>query len=186
MGKTKAEEYEALSLIRGILKDFSPEDTYIGKAFEGCVEQAKENLNNDWMLSFRSRYENRDRDAAKLDEILTKTTNKLRESEEARVDLTKELNQKDDTIARLEDAKNQLESQTVGEALIRRDYEARIGQMESDYKALQISYEGLKAAKKQEAAAEISDLRQTIIELKAELYDLMVSRKEVIHSDEEG
>lgn len=178
MGKTKAEEYEALILIRGILKDFSPEDTYIGKAFEGCVELAKENLNNDRRASFRSQYENRDRDAAKLDEILTKTTNKLRESEVARVDLVKELNQKNDAIARLEDAKNQLESQIVGEALIRRDYEARIGQMESDYRALQISYEGLKTTKKQEAAAEVHALRQTILELKAKLYDLM-TREEV-------
>ena len=100
MRKTKAEEYEALNLIRGILKDFDPNETYVGKAFEGCVEQAKQNIDNDWMFSFRSRYENRDRDAAKLDEILTKTTDKLRESEEARVDLVKELNQKNDTIAR--------------------------------------------------------------------------------------
>ena len=173
MGKTNAQEREALAKIREILEDFSPEDTYIGKAFEGCVEQAEENIYNDWMFSFRSRYESRDRDAAKLDENLTEVTKKLRESEEARVNLVKELSQKDDAIARLANAKNQLESQIVGEALIRRDYEARIGQMESDYKALQISYEGLKAAKKQEAAAEISDLRQTIIELKAKLYDMM-------------
>ena len=179
MGKTKKEEYEALNRIREVLKDFSPDDTYVGKAFEGCVDLAKENIDNDWMFSFRSRYENRDRDAAKLDEILTKTTDKLRKSEEARVDLVKELNQKDDAIARLEDAKNQFESQIVGEALIRRDYEARIGQMESDYKALQISYEGLKATKKQEAAAEVHALRQTIIELKAKLYDLMTMGEEV-------
>ena len=128
MGKTKTEEYDALIRIRGILKDFDPEDTYIGKAFEGCVEQAEENICNDWMLSWKAKYESRDRDAAKLDENLTEVTKKLRESEEARVDLTKELSQKDDAIARLEDAKNQLESQIVGEALIRRDYEARIGQ----------------------------------------------------------
>ena len=177
MEKTKAEAYEALRKIEEILEDFSPEDTYIGKAFEGCVEQAEENICNDWMFSFRSRYESRDRDAAKLDENLTEVTKKLRESEEARVDLTKKLNQKDDTIARLEDAKNQLESQIVGEALIRRDYEARIGQMESDYKALQISYEDLKAAKKQEVAAEVHALRQTILELKAKLYDMIAGEE---------
>jgi uncharacterized protein YdcH (DUF465 family) len=113
----------------------------------------------------------------KIEEILTKTTEKLRKSEEARVDLVKELNQKDDAIARLEDAKNQLESQIVGEELTRRDYEARIGQMESDYKALQISYEGLKTAKKQEAAAEVRALRQTILELKAKLYDMMAGEE---------
>ena len=177
MGKTKAEEYEALSQIRGILKDFDPEETYIGKAFEGCVEQAEENLRYDGKMSWKAKYESKDREAARLTEKLAEVNKKLRESEVARVDLTKELSQKDDAIARLEDAKNQLESQIMGEALIRRDYEARIGQMESDYKALQISYEGLKAAKKQEAAAEVHALRQTILELKAKLYDMMAGEE---------
>ena len=163
MGKTKAEEYEALSQIRGILKDFDPEDTYIGKAFEGCVELAEENIRNDWLYSWKGRY---------LDEQAKKC-----QLSDRLADLSKQLNYKDDAIARLEDAKNQLESQIVGEALIRRDYEARIGQMESDYKALQISYEGLKAAKKQEAAAEVHALRQTILELKAKLYDMMAGEE---------
>ena len=165
MEKTKAEGYEALRKIKEILKDFDPEDSYIGKAFEGCVEQAEENIHNDWMRSYKDRYKG------------------AQETVEARVkqiaELIKELNQKDDAIGRLANAKNQLESQIVGEALIRRDYEARIGQMESDYKALQISYEGLKAAKKQEAAAEIGTLRQTILELKAKLYDMMTAGEEV-------
>ena len=163
--KTNEQEREALQKIEEILKDFDPEDTYIGKAFEGCVEQARANFVNGWMLSWKGRY---------LDEQLKN----LRLSDKVEA-LTKTLNRKDDAIARLEDAKNQLESQIVGEALIRRDYEARIGQMESDYKALQISYEGLKAAKKQEAAAEVHALRQTIIELKAKLYVLMTTGEEV-------
>lgn len=155
MGKTKAEEYEALSLIRGILKDFSPEDTYVGKAFEGCVELAKENIDNDWMFSFRSRYENRDRDAAKLDEILTKTTDKLRKSEEARVDLVRELNQKDDAIARLEDAKNQLRGELDQRDSSRQELLGRIS----------------------DAKTEIGDLKQTILELKAKLYDMMTGEE---------
>ena len=93
------------------------------------------------------------------------------------VQYKEELNQKDDAIGRLANTKNQLESQIVGEALIRRDYEARIGQMESDYKTLQISYEELKATKKQEAAAEVHALRQTILELKAKLYDMMTGEE---------
>jgi len=163
MEKTKAEEYEALQKIEEILKDFDPEDTYIGKAFEGCVEQADENLRSDFMMSYKDRYDN--------------VSEQLHAANVRIVELTKELNQKDDAIGRLANAKNQLESQIVGEALIRRDYEARIGQMESDYKALQISYEGLKAAKKQEAAAEVHALRQTILELKAKLYDMMAGEE---------
>ena len=179
MGKTKAQEREALAKIREILKDFSPKDTYVGKAFEGCVEQAEENLRYDGKMSWKAEYESKNREVARLTEKLAEVNKKLRESEVSRVDLPKELNQKDDAIGRLANAKNQLESQIVGEASIRRDYEARIGQMESDYKALQISYEGLKAAKKQETAAEISDLKQTILELKAKLYDMMTAGEEV-------
>lgn len=158
MVKTNAQEREALAKIREILEDFSPEDTYIGKAFEGCVEQAEENIRNDWMLSFRSRYEGRDRDVAKLKEKLTEASTKLCESEEARVDLTEALNQKDDAIARLEDAKDQLGGEI--NRLIRT----------LDHKnAACTDLEGRLAEAKETA----DDLRQTILELKAKLYDMM-------------
>lgn len=161
MGKTKVEEYDALIRIRGILKDFDPEETYIGKAFEGCVELAKENLNNDRRASFRSQYENRDRDAAKLDEILTKTTNKLRESEGARVDLVKELNQKDDTIARYID--------------VVQGKDREISRLNGEKAAAYTDLEG----RLEESQRQISDLRQTILELKAKLYDMMTAGEEV-------
>lgn len=161
MGKTKNEEYEALIQIRKILKDFDPEDTYIGKAFEGCVEQAQENLNNDWMLSFRSRYENRDRDAAKLDEILTKTTDKLRESEEARVDLVKELNQKDDTIARYIDVVQGKDREISRLKEVRNEtYKDLEGKLEEEHQKLEKS-------------------QAEIIRLKAKLYDMMTAGEEV-------
>ena len=161
MRKTKAEEYEALNLIRGILKDFDPNETYVGKAFEGCVEQAKQNIDNDWMFSFRSRYENRDRDAAKLDEILTKTTDKLRESEEARVDLVKELNQKDDAIARYIDVVQGKDREI-----------SRLKEVRNEtYKDLE--------GKLEEAQRQISDLKQTTLELKAKLYDMMTAGEDV-------
>lgn len=86
MTQSKTREYDALRAIGAILGDFSPEDTYIGKAFEGCVEQAEENLRSDWMLSWKSRY---------LDEQLKNC--RLSDKVEA---LTKTLNQKDDAIAR--------------------------------------------------------------------------------------
>ena len=160
MEKTKAEEYEALIQIRKILKDFDPEDTHIGKAFEGCVEQAKENIDNDRMFSFRSRYENRDRDAAKLDEILTKTTDKLRKSEEAHVDLVKKLNQKNDTIARYID--------------VVQGKDREISRLNGEKAAAYTDLEG----RLEESQRQISALRQTILELKAKLYDLMTAGKE--------
>lgn len=160
MGKTKNEEYDALVQIRGILKDFDPEDTYIGKAFEGCVELAQDNLRNDQMFSFRSRYENRDRDAAKLDEILTKTTNKLRESEESRVDLVKELNQKNDTIARYIDVVQGKDREISRLNGVINDKDAAYTDLEGRLEEAQIQF------------------KQTILELKAKLYDMM-TREEV-------
>ena len=159
MRKTKAEEYEALNLIRGILKDFDPNETYVGKAFEGCVEQAKQNIDNDWMFSFRSRYENRDRDAAKLDEILTKTTDKLRESEEARVDLVKELNQKNDTIARYIDVV-QGKDREISRLKVVRD---------ETYKDLEDKLE--------EEHQKLEKSQAEILRLKAKLYDMMTKEE---------
>lgn len=150
MGKTKAEEREALAKIREILKDFDPEETYVGKAFDGCVELAEENICNDWLYSWKGRY---------LDEQLK--NHRLSDKVEA---LTKTLNRKEDAIARLEDAKNQLSKE--------------LEEVKAAYTKLEFKLEGAK---------ETDDgLKQTVLELKAKLYDMMVSRKEVIHSDEEG
>lgn len=124
MRKTKAEEREALAKIREILSGLG-DDSYVGKAFEGCIEQAEENICSDWMLSWKGRY---------LDEQAKncKYAEKVGE-------LTRRLNQKDDAIARLE--------------AMRDDYTSR--------------------ASLEEAQRQISDLRQTILELKAKLYDMM-------------
>ena len=164
MGKTKAEEHEALRKIREILKDFGPEDTYIGKAFEGCVEQADRNIDNDWMTSYKELYDKMTDELAKqfsqVDDALARlaeATDKLHESEEARVDLVKQLNQKDDTIARLTDANGQ--------------FSKEIDQKDAECLDLR--------GKVWEAEALIRDLRQTIIELKAKLYDMMTAGEEV-------
>ena len=149
MGKTNAQERDALTKIREILKDFDPEETYVGKAFEGCVEQAEENICNDWMLSWKHKYEAK---ANSFEGILNANT-----------ELKRALNQKDDAIARLEDAKDQLSGEI--NRLIRT----------LDHKnAACTDLEGRLAEAKETA----DDLRQTILELKAKLYDMMV-REEV-------
>ena len=142
MGKTNAQEREALAKIREVLEDFSPEDTYVGKAFEGCVEQADENLRSDWMMSYKGRYDN--------------VSEQLHAANVRIIELTKTLNQKDDAIARLEDAKNQLGK---------------------DLEGVKVAYAKLEY--KLERAKETADRhRQTILELKAKLYDMM-TREEV-------
>lgn len=150
MGKTKNEEYEALAKIREILEDFSPEDTYIGKAFEGCVEQAEENIRNDWMLSWKHRYEAK---ANSVEGLLN-----------ANAELKRTLNQRDDTIARLnamnEDAGREMSSMTDERIKLRR--------------------EGSELRCKLAETTKTSDgLKQTILELKAKLYDMMTAGGEV-------
>lgn len=143
MGKTRAEEREALVKIGQILEGFSPEDTYIGKAFKGCVEQAEENLDCDWMMSYKDRYDN-------VSEQLHAASVRITE-------LTKTLNQKDDAIVRLADAKKQLSEE--------------IAQRDSKQQELLCRLEAEKAQNLY--------LKQTILELKAKFYDMMTAGEEV-------
>lgn len=143
MGKTNAQEREALAKIREILEGFDPEDTYIGKAFEGCIEQAEENLSSDWMMSYKGRYDN--------------VSEQLHAANVRIIELKKTLNQKDDAIARLMDAKNQLSRE--------------LEEVKATYAKLDF-----KLARAKETA---DGLKQTILELKAKLYDMMTAGEEV-------
>ena len=46
MAATKEQELKALEKIKKIVADLG-EDSYIGMAFEGCFEIAKDNIEND-------------------------------------------------------------------------------------------------------------------------------------------
>ena len=154
MRKTKAEEYEALNLIRGILKDFDPNETYVGKAFEGCVELAKENIDNDWLYSWKGRY---------LDEQAKncKLSDKLSASEEHRVKLVNQLNQKDDAIARYIDVV-QGKDREISRLKVVRD---------ETYKDLEDKLE--------EEHQKLEKSQAEILRLKAKLYDVITAGEEV-------
>lgn len=51
---TKAEERHALEEIRKILSRFEP-DSYLNTAFDGCLMDAEDNINNDFMMSWKQR-----------------------------------------------------------------------------------------------------------------------------------
>lgn len=53
---TKAEERKALAQIRTIV-DALGEDSYIGIALAGCLDDAETNIENDFALSMKDRYE---------------------------------------------------------------------------------------------------------------------------------
>lgn len=59
---TKEQERKALAQIRKIV-DGLGEDSYIGKAFEGCYEIAEENINNDFGCSMKQRWESAEDEA---------------------------------------------------------------------------------------------------------------------------
>lgn len=148
MGKTNAQEREALVKIGQILEGFDPEDTYIGKAFEGCVEQADENLRSGFMMSYKGRYD-------RVSEHLHAANVRI-------VELTKTLNQKDDAIARLMDAK--------------KEYEKLIAQRCNEASKAQAGEAGAHF-ELDKARTEIRKLQQTILELKAKLYDMMTGEE---------
>ena len=53
---TKAEERKALEQIEKIIASLGP-DSYIGMAMDGMIEDAKENIENDFALSMKDRVE---------------------------------------------------------------------------------------------------------------------------------
>lgn len=53
---TKAQEREALAKIKEIIESMGT-DSYIGMAFDGCIEKAEENIEYDMAGSYKANYE---------------------------------------------------------------------------------------------------------------------------------
>lgn len=77
---TKDQEREALAKIKAILESLGP-DSYVGTAFEGCIEDAKENIENDWACSMKGRVDDLDQENTKLRAKVKILEDKLAESE---------------------------------------------------------------------------------------------------------
>lgn len=78
---TKEQERKALEQIRKIV-DSLGECSYVGTAFAGCFEDAEDNIENDFAMSMKDRYEHAERECTKLsDECmnLRKENARLRE-----------------------------------------------------------------------------------------------------------
>lgn len=63
---TKDQELEALEKIKAILDTLGP-DSYVGTAFEGCLEIAEENIEDDFACSMKRRAEAAERKAEELE-----------------------------------------------------------------------------------------------------------------------
>jgi len=62
---TKEEELKALEQIRKIVEGLG-EDSYIGIAFEGCLDDAEENIRNDFALSMNGRWQDAEQKVERL------------------------------------------------------------------------------------------------------------------------
>lgn len=151
---TKAEERYALDKIEKIIKGLG-EDSYVAKAFEGCVEIAADNIANDFMNSLKESLqyvrENAERKTAELEK-------KIERFEECNERLAEEIDDLNgDVEVALDDAR----------AWERRynDQQEKIDSMDDE---LDRHIEIQKELKEQNAKLELE-----VIILKAKLYDLI-------------
>lgn len=142
---TKAEERKALEQIRKIIEGLGS-DSYIGIAVEGMLEDAAENIENDFALSMKDRFDHQQKINAKLESQLA--------------GIAKDYQQ----------AKNEVElarRTVVDESKRRQEIEARLRETEkvADDRLNEIL----------EAKETVRDQADEIIRLKAKLYDLMTA-----------
>lgn len=80
---SKEQERKALEQIKKILKGLgnNPDNSYVCMAFDGCVEDAESNIENDFADSYRSRYEYREAECERLEEEVDKADERAKEAE---------------------------------------------------------------------------------------------------------
>ena len=77
---TKAQERAALEKIRKIV-DGLGEESYIGHAMDGVLEDAEQNIENDFWNSYRDRYEYMNVQFEKAEDDLVKANERAKEAE---------------------------------------------------------------------------------------------------------
>lgn len=153
---TKDQEREALEKIKAILDTLGP-DSYVGTAFEGCLEIAEENIENDFACSMKQRVEAVVVENTRLKEKVKELEDKLAESEKdyeaAHAAAHLVADEKDAEIQRLKAQVQELSEKLASAEEALEDANEEAGSAE---------------ARSGEAQAEI-------IRLKAKLYDYMTA-----------
>ena len=153
---TKDQEREALEKIKAILDTLGP-DSYVGTAFEGCIEDAEENIENDLACSMKQKVEAVVVENTRLKEKVKELEDKLAESEKDYETINKVanemINEKDAEIA-------SLKAQVSSLAETGRWNAERCDEVRSEARDLQ------QRAEKAEAE---------VVRLKAKLYDYMTA-----------
>lgn len=153
---TKDQEREALEKIKAILDTLGP-DSYVGTAFEGCLEIAEENIENDFACSMKQRVEAVVVENTRLKEKVKELEDKLAESEKdyeaAHAAAHLVADEKDAEIQRLKTQVQELSEKLASAEEALEDANEEAGSAE---------------ARSGEAQAEI-------VRLKAKLYDYMTA-----------
>lgn len=153
---TKDQEREALEKIKAILDTLGP-DSYVGTAFEGCIEDAEENIENDFACSMKQKVEAVVIENTRLKEKVKELEDKLAESEKdyeaAHAAAHLVADEKDAEIQRLKTQVQELSEKLASAEEALEDANEEAGSAE---------------ARSGEAQAEI-------VRLKAKLYDYMTA-----------
>lgn len=153
---TKDQEREALEKIKAIL-DTLGLDSYVGTAFEGCLEIAEEDIENDFAFSMKQRVEAAVVENSRLKERVKELEDKLAESEKdyeaAHAAAHLVADEKDAEIQRLKTQVQELSEKLASAEEALEDANEEAGSAE---------------ARSGEAQAEI-------VRLKAKLYDYMTA-----------
>ena len=153
---TKDQEREALEKIKAILDTLGP-DSYVGTAFEGCIEDAEENIENDFACSMKQKVEAVVVENTRLKDKVKDLEDKLAESEKdyeaAHAAAHLVADEKDAEIQRLKTQVQELSEKLASAEEALEDANEEAGSAE---------------ARSGEAQAEI-------VRLKAKLYDYMTA-----------
>lgn len=156
---TREQERKALEQIEKIISALGA-DSYVATAFDGCFEDARENIENDFALCMKDRYESerkRSEDLGReIERLRADLINEKKVSEELGKALAKADGQKSVALQAAEDKMERLKAQ-ISELL---DRESELVSDRDDAE---------QAAKAAEAE---------VIQLKAKLYDYMVKETE--------
>lgn len=149
---TKAQERQALQKIREILETLDA-DGYVRTAFDGVLDIAETNIENDWACSLKEQVESARAGESDWKEKYSRTLEDLRAAN-----------------ARIEKLSCDLDYEQER----RKNAEAQYDEAESaSYEEARMLRESL-----QESQLNLSAANREIIELKAKLYDYMTEKKE--------
>ena len=148
---SKEQERKALEQIKTIIESMG-KGSYIGTAFAGCVEDAEENIENDFALSMKDRYETSELRNKALTQTLTQADSKIKDLEAKVAELKAHLN----------------ESHELGDSLAHKLEEEKAKRKEIEVHSID------HWNKLQDAESKLDEKEDEIIRLKAKLYDLLV------------